>query len=169
MAKKMLELSQCRNGFDRITKGRKMNKVQIADIVALFPLESDTAKSLVNRLDSALGKEGSASSRLKMASASILAQSGKLPEDDQDALILTALGSFLLISAEIAVDNTPAPSTNAKPKAEKKTREKWFDADSPEAQAITTPKPSKSGKTAPAPAVNLDAVAKLLTEILAGR
>ena len=145
-----------------------MNKVQIAEIVALFPLEPDTAKSLVNRLESALGKEGSASSRLKMASASILAQAGKLQEDDQDALILTALGSFLLISAEIAVDNTPAPSTT-KPKAEKKTREKWFDADSPEAQAITTPKPSKSGKAVQAPAVNLDAVAKLLSEILAGR
>lgn len=148
-----------------------MNKVQIAEIVALFPFESDTAKSLVNRLESALGKEGSASSRLKMASASILAQAGKLAEDDQDALILTALGSFLLISAEIAVDNKPAPST-AKPKAEKKTRENWYPADSTEGQAIiakTTPKPSKSGKAVQAPAVNLDAVAKLLTELLAGR
>ena len=148
------------------TKGRKMNKVQIAEIVALFPFESDTAKSLVNRLESALGKEGSPSARLRMASSSLLAQSDKLPDDSQDASMLVALGSFLLIGSEIAKDNTPAPSTTT-PKTPKATREKWFDADSAEAQAIIAPKPRT--KKTPAPALDLDALAKVLGEMLAGR
>ena len=143
-----------------------MNKVQIAEIVALFPFESDTAKSLVNRLESALGKEGSTSARLKMASSSLLALSDKT-SDEQDASMLLALGSFILICAEIGKDQISTPSTST-PKAEKKTREKWFDADSPEAQAVLAPKPRKT-KNAPAPALADDILALLVQAINAGR
>ena len=141
-----------------------MNKQEIANVVELFPFSSDVAKSLVNRLESALGKEGSSSARLRMASSSLLALSDKT-QDEQDASMLLALGSFLVIASEIAKDNAPKATTTQEPKAPKTTREKWFDADSPEAKAITTPKPRK--KNAPAPALDLDAVATLLGEILA--
>ena len=142
-----------------------MNKVQIAEIVALFPFESDTAKSLVNRLESALGKEGSPSARLRMASSSLLAQSDKLPDDSQDASMLLALGSFLVIASEIAKDNTPAPSTTQAPKAPKATREKWFDADSDEARAITTPKPRT--KKTEKPAISAELIAQVIAELTA--
>jgi cell division septation protein DedD len=124
-----------------------MNKNEIAQVVEMFPLSSDVAKSLTNRLESALGKDGTPSARLRMASSSLLALSDKT-QDEQDASMLLALGSFLVIASEIAKDNTPAPSTTT-PKAPKKTREKWFDADSAEAQAITTPKPRTKKTNAP--------------------
>ena len=147
------------------TKGQKMNKNEIAQIVALFPFESDTAKSLVNRLESALTKDGTPSARLRMASSSLLALSDKVDSESQDSGMLVALGSFLLIGSEIAKEQAPKASTTQAPKAPKTTREKWFDADSPEAKAITTPKPR--AKKSETPALDLDAVAKLLGEILA--
>ena len=110
----------------------------------MFDLSEAIAKSLVNRLESALGKTGSTSSRLKMASSSVMALSEKCePESNDEALVL-AIGSFLVIFAEIAIENQPAPSTKANTSAPKTKREKWFDADSPEAIAITTPKPKKA-------------------------
>jgi len=121
-----------------------MNKNEIANIVALFPFESDTAKSLVNRLESALTKDGTPSARLRMASSSLLALSDKVDSESQDSGMLVALGSFLLIGSEIAKEQAPKASTTQAPKAPKATREKWFDADSPEAKAITTPKPRKN-------------------------
>ena len=145
-----------------------MNKNEIAQIVALFPFESDTAKSLTNRLESALTKDGTPSARLRMASSSLLALSDKVDSESQDSGMLVALGSFLLIGSEIAKDQAPKASTTQAPKAPKATREKWFDADSPEAQAITTPKP-RTKKNAPAPVVADEILALLVQAINAGR
>lgn len=142
-----------------------MNKQEIAQVVELFPFSSDVAKSLVNRLESALTKDGTPSARLRMASSSLLALSDKVDSESQDSGMLVALGSFLLIGSEIAKEQAPKATTTQAPKAPKATREKWFDADSPEAKAITTPKPR--AKKAETPALDLDAVAKLLGEILA--
>jgi hypothetical protein len=142
-----------------------MNKNEIAQTVGMFDLSSDTAKSLVNRLESALTKDGTPSAKLRMASSSLLALSDKCEEDSTDEAVTLALGSFLAIFAEIAKESAPKA-----PKAEKKTRENWYPTDSAEGQAIiakTTPKPSRTKKNAPAPALDLDAVAKLLGEILA--
>jgi hypothetical protein len=100
-----------------------------------------------------------------MASSSVLALSEKCEADSNDEAVTLALGSFMAIFAEIAKDQTPAPKANTQ--APKTPREKWFDADSPEAKAITTPKPARTKKNAPAPALDLDAVTKLLAEILA--
>lgn len=141
-----------------------MNKSDITAVVEMFPLSGDVAKSLTNRLESALGKDGSPSARLRMASSSLLALSDKTA-DEQESAIVCALGSFVAVIAEIAKDQTPAPTAKADTSAPKKTREKWFDADSAEAQAITAPKPRT--KKTPAPAVDLDSLAKLLGEIIA--
>lgn len=136
--------------------------------MALFPFESDTAKSLVNRLESALGKDGSPSARLRMASSSLLALSDKVDSESQDSGMLVALGSFLLIGSEIAKEQAPKASTTQAPKAPKATREKWFDADSPEAKAITTPKP-RAKKNAPAPVIADEILALLVQAINAGK
>jgi hypothetical protein len=126
------------------SKGSKMNKQTITEAVALFPFTSATAKSLSNRLESALAKEGSAHSRLKQASASLLALSDKVT-DDQDQAMVTALGAFIGITAEIAreIKKAEAPAQHT-PKTK---RENWYDADSAEAVAIinkSAPKPKKS-------------------------
>jgi hypothetical protein len=107
-----------------------MNKQEIANVVGMFDLSADVAKSLVNRLESALTKEGTPSAKLRMASSSLLALSDKCDEESNDEAVTLALGSFLAIFAEIAKDQAPKASTTQAPKAPKATREKWFDADS---------------------------------------
>ena len=143
-----------------------MNKNEITAVVGMFDLSADVAKSLVNRLESALGKEGSPSAKLRMASSSLLALSDKCDDESNDEAVTLALGSFLAIFAEIAKDQAPKATTTQAPKAK---REKWFDADSPEAKAITTPKPSRPKKNAPAPAVADEILALLVQAINAGR
>ena len=75
-----------------------------------------------------------------------MALSEKCESDSNDEAVILAIGSFLVIFAEIAIENQPAPSTKANTSAPKTKREKWFDADSVEAIAITTPKPARSKK-----------------------
>ena len=146
-----------------------MNKVQIAEVVGMFDLSEAIAKSLVNRLESALGKTGSTSSRLKMASSSVMALSEKCESDSNDEAVVLAIGSFLVIFAEIAIENQPAPSTKANTSAPKTKREIWFDADSPEAIAITTPKPARSKKaqaSAEAQYANAPASAEIIQALI---
>ena len=145
-----------------------MNKQEITNVVGMFDLSADVAKSLVNRLESALTKEGTPSAKLRMASSSLLALSDKCEEESNDEAVTLALGSFLAIFAEIAKESAPKATTTQAPKAPKATREKWFDADSPEAKAITTPKP-RTKKNAPAPAIADDILALLVQAINAGR
>lgn len=140
-----------------------MNKNEISQAVALFPFTSATSKSLTNRLESALAKEGSAHSRLKQASASLLALSDKVT-DEQDQAMVTALGSFVGITAEIARE---IAKENAPKHTPKTKRENWYDADSKEAQAILTksaPKPRKQRVSAEVEQIS--PMVALLTEFL---
>jgi hypothetical protein len=137
-----------------------MNKNEIANVVAMFELSADVSKSLVNRLESALTKDGTPSGKLRMASSSLLALSEKCEADSNDEAVTLALGSFLAIFAEIAKESAPKATTTQAPKAPKATREKWFDADSDEAKAITTPKPR--AKKTNAPAVSTDGISPLI-------
>ena len=127
-----------------------MNKVQIAEVVDMFDLSADIAKSLVNRLEYALGKDGSPSTRLRMASSSVMALSEKCESESADEALVLAIGSFLAVFAEIAKDQTPAPSTKTT-QAPKKARENWYKENSPEGQAIIakTSKPRTKKTNAP--------------------
>jgi hypothetical protein len=111
---------------------------QIKELTEQLPIASDVQKSIANRLESALTKSGSASSRLRMASQSMNALSKKLSDDESGYADLFA--RIFEISALIGVDN----KKQTEPKS---TRENWHDADSVEAQAILTskkPKPRKN-------------------------
>lgn len=114
---------------------------QIKELTEQLPISADVQKSIANRLDSALGKTGSASSRLKMASASLRALSEKYEDDSDEAGYADLFARIFEIGAQIGVDN----KKEATPKA---TREQWHDADSKEAQAIlATKSPKKPRKT----------------------
>ena len=115
-----------------------MNK-QIKELTEQLPIASDVQKSIANRLESALTKSGSAQSRLRMASQSLNALAKKLSDDEQGYADIFA--RIFEIGALIGVDNK-------KPTEPKATREIWYDADTPEAQAILSnakPKPRRGG------------------------
>ena len=119
---------------------------QIKELTEQLPIATDVQKSIANRLESALTKSGSAQSRLRMASQSLNALAKKLSDDEQGYADIFA--RVFEIGALIGVDNK-------KPTEPKATREIWFDADSPQAQAILAnatakPKPRKKAtKTEP--------------------
>jgi len=100
---------------------------QIKELTEQLPIATDVQKSIANRLESALTKSGSAQSRLRMASQSLNALSKKLTDEESGYADIFA--RIFEIGALIGVDNK-------KPTEPKATREIWFDADSPQAQAI---------------------------------
>ena len=110
-----------------------MNK-EIKELAEQLPISAEVRKSIVNRLESALTKTGSASSRLKMASASMNALAEKYTDDEAGYADLIA--RVFSIGAQIGVDNK-------KEATQKNKREQWHDADSAEAQAILASKTSK--------------------------
>ena len=110
---------------------------QIKELTEQFPIASDVQKSIANRLESALTKNGSAQSRLRMASQSLNALANKYESDSDEFGYADIIARIFAIGAEIAIDNK-------KPATEKTTREQWYDADSKEAQAILA---SKSPRT----------------------
>jgi hypothetical protein len=95
-----------------------MNKTEIKELVDLFQLTSDTAKSCVNRFEASLSKTGSASSRLSMVGSSILKLAEQSPEDDQPTL--EAIGNLAKFFSSVAVDNKK-PQAEATPKKSRKT------------------------------------------------
>jgi hypothetical protein len=112
---------------------------QIKELIEQIPVNSDVAKSIQNRLESALTKSGSAQSRLRMASQSLNALAKKLSDDEQGYADIFA--RIFEIGALIGVDNK-------KPTEPKSTREQWHDADSVEAKTIlATKSPRKPRKT----------------------
>jgi len=112
---------------------------QIKELTEQLPIAKDVQKSIANRLESALTKKGSASSRLRMASQSLNALAKSTSDDESGYADLFA--RIFEIGAQIGVDN----KTEATPKT---TREQWHDADTPEAQAILASKsPRKPRKT----------------------
>ena len=119
---------------------------QITELVDQLPISADVAKSIGNRLDSALTKSGSAQSRLRMASQSMNALASKYDADTDENGYADLFARIFAIASLIGVDNK-------KPATEKTTRENWHDADSAEAKAITSktskPKPRKSASVKP--------------------
>lgn len=114
---------------------------QIKELAEQLPISSDVQKSIANRVESALTKNGSAQSRLRMASQSLNALANKYESDSDEAGYADLFARIFAIGAEIAVDNK-------KPATGKTTREQWHDADSKEAQAILASKsPKKPRKT----------------------
>lgn len=109
---------------------------QIKELADQLPVASDVQKSIVNRLESALTKTGSAQSRLRMASQSMNALANKYEADTDENGYADLFARIFAISAEIAIDNK-------KPATEKTKRENWHDADSKEAQAILATKSPK--------------------------
>jgi hypothetical protein len=120
---------------------------QIKELTEQLPIAKDVQKSIANRLESALTKNGSAQSRLRMASQSMNALAKNTSDDESGYADLFA--RIFEIASQIGVDN----KKQTEPKS---TRENWHDADSAEAKAIT----SKTSKTKPrkTKSVELDAV-----------
>ena len=130
------------------TKEKQVNK-QINELVEQIPVSADVAKSIKNRLESALTKKGSAQSRLRMASQSLNALAEKYEAGTDENGYADLFARIFEIGALIGVDN----KTEATQKTSKKTREQWHDADSAEAQAIlagSKPKPRKTKRVADA-------------------
>ena len=118
-----------------------MNKQEINEIVDMFALTSESAKSCANRLESALGKTGSASSRLSMAGSSLLSLADKSSNEDDQAT-LTAIGAFTKFLALVAVDNKKQAQADEAPAKPKKARKTGWENLKP---ADATPaKPSKA-------------------------
>lgn len=120
-----------------------MNKQEINEMLNAWNFTSEAKKSVANRLESALTKTGSASSRLNMASASIAKLAESLDEDTTEQAEAQTMSAFLKFCSLVAVDNK-------KPATQKTKRENWHDADSAEAQEILaskSPKKPRKNKT----------------------
>ena len=112
---------------------------QIKELTEQLPVASDVQKSIANRLESALTKSGSASSRLRMASQSMNALASKYEADTDENGYADLFARIFAIASQIGVDNK---KDSAKPST-KTTRENWHDADSAEGQSIIASKTSK--------------------------
>jgi len=121
---------------NRSRKDQKMN-AQIKELADQLPISSDVQKSIVNRLESALTKTGSAQSRLRMASQSMNALASKYEADTDENGYADLFARIFTIASLIGVDNK-------KDSAKKTTRENWHDADSVEGQTIIASKTSKT-------------------------
>jgi hypothetical protein len=133
----------------------KMNKVEIKELVDLFQLTSETAKSCVNRFEASLSKTGSASSRLSMVGSSILKLAEQSPEDDQPTL--EAIGNLAKFFSSVAVDNKKPAQAEDKPAKKRKTG--WENLKPADA---TPAKPKKSASVEISGLSNEDIIAQLL-------
>lgn len=142
-----------------------MDKNQITEMLAPFALSATTAKSAANRIESALTKTGTPAQLLSSVSLSMRGLKEKTNEDSSDYGAVYALESAFAFASAISKKGTE--------KAKGATREVWADSQEEaialkKAQEATKPaKPKKA--QAPAQALDLDSVAKLLGELLAGR
>jgi hypothetical protein len=138
---------------------------QIKELIEQIPVNSDVAKSIANRLESALTKKGSAQSRLRMASQSLNALASKYEADTDENGYADLFARIFEIGAQIGVDN----KIEAAPKS---TRENWHDADSAEGQAIIAsvkPKPRKTKSVIEDMKSNTDLVAVIAQILEANR
>jgi hypothetical protein len=142
-----------------------MEKTEIAELLRPFALSAQTAKAATNRISSALEKTGSPAQLLSSVALSMGGLRGKVDEESTDFGGVYALESAFLFATAISKKGSEKP---------KKTREIWADTQE-EAQAIAeakaSAKPSKPKKVeAPTrKALDLDEVARVLAEIMAGR
>lgn len=127
-----------------------MNKAEISNMLEAWNFTSEAKKSVANRLESALTKTGSASSRLNMASASIAKLAESLDEDTTEQAEAQTMSAFLKFCSLVAVDNK-------KPATQKTKREQWHDADSAEAQEILSAKKPRKNKVVNAETIKAEA------------
>jgi len=136
-----------------------MNKAEISNMLDAWNFTSEAKKSVANRLESALSKTGSASSRLNMASASLAKLAESLDDESTEQNEAHTMSAFLKFCSLVAVDNK-------KPATQKTKRENWHDADSAEAQEIlSAKKPRKSASVKP---TDNQALVNALLDALAG-
>lgn len=128
---------------------------QINELVEQIPVSADVAKSIKNRLESALTKKGSAQSRLRMASQSLSALADKYEADTEENGYADLFARIFEIGAQIGVDNKAEATQKTK-------RENWHDADSAEGKAIIAGKKPKPRKTK---SVDTDTFANLIESI----
>ena len=102
------------------TKGKKMNKEQITELLAPFALTATTAKSAANRIESALSKTGTPAQLLSSVSLSMRGLKDKTAEDSSDYGAVQALESAFAFASAISKKGTE--------KAKGKTREVWADS-----------------------------------------
>lgn len=145
--------------------GKQKMNAQIKELTEQFPIASDVQKSIANRLESALTKNGSAQSRLRMASQSLNALANKYEADSDEFGYADIIARIFEIGAQIGVDNK-------KPATEKTTRENWHDADSAKGQEILSakkPKPRKNKSVIDDMKSNADLVAVIAQILEANR
>lgn len=159
----LLKLIQCQIGRFQIDLERinKMNKTEIKELVDLFQLTAESAKSCANRFEASLGKTGSASSRLSMVGSSIL----KLAEtaNEEDVPTLEAIGNLAKFFSSVAVDNKKTADASAPAKKRKTGWENLKDADA------TPAKPKKSKSVEISGLDNEQIIAQLLQALSVGR
>jgi hypothetical protein len=138
-----------------------MNKQEISNMLDAWNFTSEAKKSVTNRLESALSKTGSASSRLNMASASLAKLAESLDEDSTEQNEAHTMSAFLKFCSLVAIDNK-------KPATQKTKREQWHDADTPEAQAILSGKKTRKSDSVGSVKVqtNPDAIITALLQAL---
>lgn len=113
-----------------------MNKQEINEMLGAWNFTSEAKKSVANRLESALTKTGSASSRLNMASASLAKLAESLDDESTEQAEAQTMSAFLKFCSLVAVDNK-------KPTTQKTKREEWHDTDSAKGKEILSGKKSR--------------------------
>ena len=139
-----------------------MNKIEIESIFAVAPLSTQVSKSLVNRLDSALSKEGTPAQLLASATSSVKALSESVSDDDADDFLYTQLVAGIFeIALEVVKRGKEKPAQPAK--ARKSGWENLRDADEIEAPA----KPAKRAKVEPKKLAISPELIEALSQLLA--
>lgn len=126
-------------------------------------LNATTAKSLTNRVNAALEKDGTPAQLLRGASQSITALYNKVSDETERAILEIFIEAFNA-GAEIAKRGKETT------KAEKAPRENWHDEDSEEAQEIlakkSAPKPRKTTQKATLKSMSAKELRELVEALL---
>jgi hypothetical protein len=143
-----------------------MNKIEITEIVDMFEMSAEATKSCVNRLESALTKTGSTSSRLSMASSSLNALRDKYDDDSTDYASLNALASILKFASVLGVDNKKPAQAEDKPAKKRKTG--WENL-KPADATPSKPSKAKSVKVEQDGSIDSDELLEMIRSVLTSR
>lgn len=121
-----------------------MNKQQISEMLAVFPMTASAQKSVANRIESALSKNGTPAQLLSSASQSLRKRAEETP-DTPDYGAIIGIATALDFAREIV---------NAGKEAKKSAKREYWAESQEEAQALkakaeaskTAPKPSRKAK-----------------------
>lgn len=121
-----------------------MNKQQISEMLAVFPMTESARKSVANRIESALSKNGTPAQLLSSASQSLRKRAEETP-DTPDYGAIIGIATALDFAREIV---------NAGKEAKKSAKREYWAESQEEAQALkakaeaskTAPKPSRKAK-----------------------